>query len=142
MNLDHDFFIPDENAQREIADKLNFDYNLGSQDWEYEVSHIRTVEEYIHLYRQENTTAKAQSSLLEMILDSIEDYLDDLEVTKEDKRFSLHLKFIEEAIRTNLDIHNGTIVYWVQGDWKITDFLLEIVIKLNLENRIRWRPYK
>lgn len=142
MSLDFDFFISDENAQKEIAEKLDFDYNLGSQDWEYEVSHIKTIEEYIHLYEQENTSKKAKSSLLEMIIDSIEDYLNDLNITREDRRFTLHLKFIEKSIKNNLDLHKGTLVYWIQGDWKISDYLITIVEKLNLEDKIRWRPYK
>lgn len=139
MNLDHDFFLPDENAQREIADKLDFDYNLGSQDWEYEVSHIRTVEEYIQLYLQINTSDKAKSSLLEMIINSIEFDLEDNKIQEWDKRFQLHLSFIEKALEKNLDLHKGTMVYWIQYNWKISDHLLNIIEKIELEGKICWR---
>ena len=136
IDLDYDYFFGNESAQRKIAHKLNFDYSLGSQDWEYEVSHLRKTEDYIELYNAVDTTDEEKSTLMEMIFDSIE-HNNDYDGKKTD--FEKYRNFINNSIKENLEIHKGTLVYWIQSDFLISEKLLEIILVLGFKNKIKWR---
>ncbi len=127
----YDLFIGDEKAQRKIADKLGFDFNLGSQDWEYEVSYIRKIEDYIDLYNTFDITNDERKSLMEMIFDSLEDKM--REVSKFD--FEQYQNFIHDSLKENFMIHKGTLVYWIESDFLISEKLKEIVKDLEVEKK-------
>jgi hypothetical protein len=134
-DLDYDIFFGNDLARRKIAKKLNFDYNLGIQDWEYEVSHIRETKEYIELYDSLETSDEEKKCLMEMIIDSIED-------KESENALEKHRDFILGAINNNLEIHKGTLVYWIEHEFLVSENLMEIVKELGFEKKIKWRYLK
>ncbi len=132
-----DYFIGNELARKKITKKLgfDFDYDERSQDWEYEVSHLGKTEDYLELYNLKETTNDEKKSLMEMIIDSIED-----KYHNEQKNvFNKYRNFILDAIKNNLDIHKGTLVYWIQSDFLISKKLKEIIKELKVEKKIAWK---
>ena len=114
-------FIPDENARRSLAAKLGMEYNVGMQDWEYEVSDSNRVAEYILEYDRSETTVKEKQSLMEIILDSMNDLLE----MGRTQDFERYFNNVKKSLMMNDKIHAGTLHYWTNNDFRISDKLLE-----------------
>lgn len=114
-------FIPDEHARRSLAAKLGMEYNKGMQDWEYEVSDCSRLPEILMEYDRSETTVKEKQSLMEIILDSMNDLLEDGRT----EEFESNFNKVKERLIMNDKIHAGTLQYWTAKDFKVSARLKE-----------------
>ena len=114
-----EIFIPDQNSRRQLAVKLGLMYSDSMQDWEWEVSDYNRLEDFLNVYENPETTDSERGSLMEIMLDSLNDLLlNDLQ-----ERFDRHFGEVAEHLKRKKEIHRGTIIYWTKGDFVISDYL-------------------
>ena len=135
-NLPFDIFIPDIKARELLSQKLNISYSIESEDWEWEVSDQCSLQELKRIYIMPDTNYGEKASILEIYLDRIEHDEDSSELSSD------VWEFVESAISTNLKTHKGTLVYWIENQFKIRTKLMEIVKHHKLKNQILWNRLK
>lgn len=111
MNNDEEIFIPNQQARKKLAEKLNLEFDEKMQDWEWEISDPNRIDEFITEYDNLNSSKKEKETLMEIILDS----LNDIEKTNTNKDFEKHLNAVLFRLKENYEIHRGTIKYWKNG---------------------------
>ena len=119
------YFIPNINARKSLADKLNLKYHDDMQDWEYEVADLNRLVDFEKQYLSSDTNNKEKESLMEIMIDSLNDSLElnDLKVFND---FALRiLKYLIE----NKQIHEGAINYWIRGGFLISNKIVTILEK-------------
>lgn len=124
------YFIPNIDARKSLADKLNLKYHDDMQDWEYEVADMNRLVDFEKQYLLSDTNDKEKESLMEIMLDSLNDSLElnDLKIFND---FAPRiLKYLEE----NNQIHEGTINYWTEGDFLISNKIKTIIENENRNN--------
>ena len=119
MNIQQQFFIPNQDARRSLAAKLGLDYNDQMQDWEYEVSDQYRIDEFIAEYDKSDTTDKERETLMEMILDSSNDLIQNGNIDEFERIF----KEVKGRLKSNPDLHKRTLRYWTADNFLISDRL-------------------
>jgi uncharacterized protein (DUF2249 family) len=111
------YFIPNIDARKSLADKLNLKYHDNMQDWEYEVADMNRLADFENQYLLSDTNDKEKESLMEIMLDSLNDSLElnDLKI------FNDFAPRILKYLKENNQIHEGTINYWTEGDFLISN---------------------
>ena len=118
---DNILFIPDNNARLSLSKKLNLEFHVSMQDWEYEIADSDRIQEFIEEYDKSESTDKERQSLMEMILDSSNDLLVDHRTVEFEKFFSaITVRLKRESI-----LHEGTINYWKTNDSEISKRLID-----------------
>ena len=113
-------FIPDQKARESLAKKLSLDYSEGMQDWEWEISDYKRLDDFLNEYDKAGTSEKEKMSLMEIILDSLNELLLDKKRVEFDQYFNESLKRIKES----QNLHLGTLHYWTQNDFEISHELI------------------
>ncbi|WP_411029487.1 hypothetical protein [Spongiimicrobium sp. 3-5] len=119
MNTDKEIFIPNQQTRKKLSEKLNLEFDENMQDWEWEISDPNRIAEFIAEYDNVNSSQKEKETLMEIILDS----LNDMEKTSANNDFEKHLNSVIFRLKENCEIHSGTIKYWKYGKFDISDFL-------------------
>ena len=119
MNTDEEIFIPNQQTRRKLSEKLNLEFNENMQDWEWEISNPNRIAEFITEYDNLDYSTKEKETLMEIILDS----LNDMKRTNVSNDFKKHLNSVISRLKKNSGIHSGTIRYWKNGKFDISDFL-------------------
>jgi hypothetical protein len=118
------YFIPNIDARKSLADKLNLKYHEDMQDWEYEVADMNRLVDFEKQYLLSDINDKEKESLMEIMLDSLNDSLElnDLRI------YNVFAPRILKYLKENNQIHEGTINYWTKGN-----FLISNKIKTTIE---------
>ena len=111
-------FIPNARAQQSLASKLNLKFDNSTQDWEYEVADKTRLQDFIDEYEKSKTSDDEMSSLMEIILDSLNDLLVQNGHTAE---FKKHLAWVKN--RLPKEIHADSLIYWKMNSFEISKFL-------------------
>ena len=111
------YFIPNIDARMSLADKLNLKYHNDMQDWEYEVADLNRLADFEKQYLLSDTNDKEKESLMEIMLDSLNDSLELNDI----KVFNEFAPRIFKYLQENNQIHEGTINYWTEGDFLISN---------------------
>ncbi len=114
-------FIPDNNARLSLSKKLNLEFNEYMQDWEYEIADSNRIQEFIEAYDKPETSEKEKQSLMEIILASANELLDDSNTSE----FEKFLPSIIERLKNQQELHRGTLNYWLVNDFEISKKLIE-----------------
>ncbi len=111
------YFIPNIDARKSLADKFNLKYHDDMQDWEYEVADMNRLADFEKHYLLSDTNDKEKESLMEIMLDSLNDSLElnDLKI------FNDFAPRILKYLKENNQIQEGTIYYWTEGDFLISN---------------------
>lgn len=112
-------FIPNIEARKILALKLNLPYHDDMQDWEYEVSDINRIGEFLFAYDHLTNTDAEKESLMEVILDSI----NQLVSMKQDVDVSVYISEVKKRFEDYPSLHNGTIHYWENNGFNISELL-------------------
>jgi hypothetical protein len=118
------YFIPNTDARKSLADKLSLRYHADMQDWEYEVADMNRLADFEKQYLLSDTNDKEKESLMEIMLDSLNDSLESNDL----KNYNDFAPRILKYLNANSQIHEGTVKYWTEGD-----FLISNKIKPTLE---------
>ena len=119
MSTENENFIPNQKTRKKLAEKLNLKFDENMQDWEYEISDPNRIAEFIAEYDNVNSSETEKESLMEIILDS----LNDMERKNENNDFEKYLDSVLLRLKKNFKIHRGTIEYWKNGEFNISDFI-------------------
>lgn len=119
MNTEKEIFIPNQNARKNLAEKLNLVFEESMQNWEYEISDPRRISEFIMEYDKESSSIIEKQTLMEIILDSLNDFKE-LNTISE---FEKQIEPVIDRLKMNREIHNGTINYWENGKFGISELL-------------------
>lgn len=112
-------FMPDQEARKSLALKLNLNFDDYMQDWEYEVADSNRILEFIEEYDKSETLEKEKQSLMEIILESSNDLLLDYKTDE----FKEIFPFIIERLNINQELHYGTLNYWKSNGFEISSKL-------------------
>lgn len=121
MSNNSEIFIPNSNARKSLAKKLKLEYRHDMQDWEWEVSDYNRIEDFFKEYDSAETSENEKSSIMEIILDCLNDLLNDKKQNEFDKYFIMAL----ERIKLSGELHKGSLNYWVNGDFTISSELIQ-----------------
>lgn len=114
-------FIADQFARKSLAERLNLEYYENMQDWEWEVSDYTRLNDFLNEYCKKETSDSEKMSLMEMILDSLNDLLYSGKQVTFNKYFDLTIKLLIES----KDLHKGTLNYWSNSDFLISTKLIK-----------------
>lgn len=112
-------FIPDQQARKQLSIKLNLEFNELMQDWEWEISDYKRLSEFIHEYNKPETSENEKISLMEIILDSLNDLILDGKIETFEAYFVLALNCLVE----NKKLHLPTLNYWTENHYEISEVL-------------------
>lgn len=104
--------FPTNEARQSLAERLGHFYDAHMQDWEWEVADPARFEEYVDLYEGEELSADEKFSLMEIILQCVEDAESDAARKTKWLRVVSHL-------RRNVRLHEFTLRYWAM--WEATE---------------------
>ncbi|MBJ2173062.1 hypothetical protein JBL43_02355 [Aureibaculum sp. A20] len=117
MSAENEIFIPNQKTRKKLAEKLNLEFDENMQDWEWEISDSNRIAEFITEYDNRNSSQAEKETLMEIILDSLND------MKKTDSVFEKHLNSVLLRLKKNSEIHKGTIKYWKNGKFDISELL-------------------
>jgi hypothetical protein len=137
MNIpNHLLRYPTNNARVALARKLSISFDGSSQDWEWEVADSARIDDFLNVYKSGELTEDEMFSLMEIILQSFEDFNDDsLQSAAWTECISL--------IRNNIYTHIYSVYYWSmigedkpENCFRITAYMRSVLIenKFLLEN--------
>ncbi|QHL88107.1 hypothetical protein GU926_11960 [Nibribacter ruber] len=121
-------FIPNQQARQRLAEKLQLPFSEDMKDWEYEVSDYKRMRDFIAEYDKLNTTTKERETLLEMVLDGLESLLEQSKLSE----FEFYFPSVEERIKQNFAIHEPSLTYWTNIEFKISE-RLKLLLKTDFE---------
>jgi hypothetical protein len=87
------------------------------QDWEYEIADHCRLKDFEAQYRKSETSDNEKKSLMEIMLDCLNDLLKDKDLEK----YNEFAPKVLETLKRNEIIHKGTINYWACGDFLISE---------------------
>lgn len=111
-------------AIEELVATYKYPYESWMQDWPYEIADSKEIKNYFEHYALQTDEDK-KFSLMEMLIQSLEDIEDD----KDFEKYWLQLK---KLITQDFKIHEYTIFYWssfgkkLSNCWNITPKMREI----------------
>ena len=117
-------FIPNIQARASLVNKLDLEFNENMQDWEYEVSDIHRIYDSIDEYNKQEISNAEKESLMEIILNCINDIL----ANKQNELFLEVSKCTLPLLKENQKLHEGTINYWCQNNFSISDWINKSLI--------------
>lgn len=97
--------FPTAEAQKSLASRFDLVYSERMQDWEWEVADPLRFEEFFNVYSSTALSNGEKFSLMEIIIQSIEE-TEDLNI------FSARWKIIEPILIDNHILHHHSIMYW------------------------------
>jgi hypothetical protein len=125
---EHLWRFPTTAAQMRLAHLLNLAYHDSMQDWEWVVADASRVAEFLHLYESGDLSEDEQFSLMEIIIQSVEESETAL-ATGEWQRV---LRLLDEKI----SVHAYSVWYWAVPDeddpeahWRVTPDLRRVLEK-------------
>jgi hypothetical protein len=104
-------FIPNQQSRKNLAHKLNLNFDESMQDWEYEIADYKRLNDFLNEYEKTTTTESEKQSLMEIIIDSLNDLLLD----EDEATFNQYLPKTISLIKTHKAIHVGSLAYWTRG---------------------------
>lgn len=119
MRTEENIFIPNQKVRKILAKKLNLKFDENMQDWEYEIADSNRITEFISEYDNLNSSRKEKETLMEIILDS----LNDIDRKTNNLDFEKHLSSVLYRLSKNKEIHKGTLKYWRNGNFDISNLL-------------------
>ena len=114
--------MPDNDSRKSLAQRLDLEYSDSMQDWEYEVSDYIRMDDFLAEYDNLKTTDTEKQSLMEIMLDSLNDSLLDRELSVFNSKFTA----IVERLIKYFDLHKSSISYWKENDFLISSKLSAI----------------
>ena len=120
-----DQFMPDYNIRRQLALKLNLEFNDSMQDWEWEVAEANRIQDFLDEYDKNVSSAKEKETPMEIILQCLEDFLEEENLPK----FISYYPEVKSRLDKNFQIHKCTIAYWKNGEFMISKELGRIKIR-------------
>lgn len=96
---------PSTNARKVLAAKFGLPYADAMQDWEWEVADCARFEEFLAGYRSAEITDDERFSLMEFLLQCVEEMPDE-------ERVASAWRAIESHLIDNMNIHRSTVRYW------------------------------
>ena len=102
---EHLWRFPTSDARVSLAARFNLQYTDKMQDWEYEVSDLNRISEFLTSYKADELTDDEKFSLMEIIIQSFADL--NKELTND-----LRWQDTIHVIINNLDTHIYTVWYW------------------------------
>ena len=100
---------PTNEARQSLAKRLGHVYDADMQDWEWEVADPARFEEYVDLYEGEELSDDEKFSLMEIILQCVEEAESDAARKTKWLRVVAHL-------RENFVLHESTLQYWAMRE--------------------------
>lgn len=107
---------PTKQAIESLIDKLSLPKpDEFTQDWEYEVTDVNRIAEFIRFYEMESISDIEKFTLMIIIIGSCNDAI-------EQEAFDTNLwKQVELLLIKDVDIHRNTISYWSCDDEPLED---------------------
>lgn len=98
-------FMPSTAARTALAARFGLPYADSMQDWEWEVAEAAKFDEFLGVYRDVNLPDEERASLMEMLLQCIEE-------TESASDFASFWSAIEPLLVARAALHRPTIAYW------------------------------
>jgi len=117
--MDYSMFVPAQQARKSLAEKLGLAFSEEMQDWEYEVSDYRRLPDFMVEYDKQSTSDKEKESLMEIMLDS----LNDLSEESESREYSKYFTKVLDRLRDFSKLHVATLSYWTKNKFRISEQL-------------------
>jgi hypothetical protein len=92
------------------------------QDWEWEVSDFTKLDLFLSEYKNIDITDDEKASLMEIILDSLNDLL----YFKEEVKFNYYFPEVARFLTMRKSLHLGSLNYWTRGKFEISNKLKRI----------------
>ncbi|WP_109831819.1 hypothetical protein [Reichenbachiella versicolor] len=110
----------------ELATLFNYTIDSLSQDWTYEIAEPERIDDYIQAYNKEIKNEDTKFSLMEMIIQALEDQ-GSIELIK------LKWALVKPLLLKDFDLHQFTIFYWscwdnenIEDSWVVTPLFREL----------------
>lgn len=104
-----------KDAKLSLIKKLKLP-DIESQDWEFEVSNPLRIREFINFYEISNLNIDEKFALMIIILGSINDYLEEEEISND------IWDIVSSQLLKDIRIHKNTIMYWALVDEEFNHF--------------------
>lgn len=117
--MDYSMFIPTQQARKSLAEKLGLAFSEEMQDWEYEVSDYRKLPDFVAEYDKQSTSDKEKESLMEIMLDSLNDLLEE----SESREYSKYFAEVRDRLNDFSKLHMATLSYWTKNKFIISEQL-------------------
>jgi hypothetical protein len=101
--------FPTTEARRALATRLRLPYSDDMQDWEWEVADPNRFAEFIDLYRRGNLTDDELFSLMEVLVQCVEEMLEEPADLPSAARAWSEL---EPLLLRHSELHISTVQYW------------------------------
>ncbi|MPM16375.1 hypothetical protein SDC9_62754 [bioreactor metagenome] len=96
---------PTDTARKKLATRFALPFDSSMQDWEWMVADGERFEEFIDVFRLENLNDDERFSLMEVMIQCVED----MELQSEREAAWLSM---EPLLLSRPDIHRSTVEYW------------------------------
>lgn len=113
---------------QELANLFNYKIGKHDQDWTYTIVEPQKIDDYIQAYDTSITNENTKFSLMEMIIQSLTEQVNE-------EIMNLKWKKVKEILDRDFDLHKYTVYYWCcwdNGDvddcWEITALMREFWI--------------
>ena len=98
---------PTTEARRSLATRFRFPYADDMQDWEWEVAETGRLGEFVHAYETEALTSGERFSLMEIIIQCLEDL-------SQSPTGAESWPAVERLLNASSSLHLSTIEYWAR----------------------------
>jgi len=105
---EHLWRFPTTEARVRLAQLLDLQYHGSMQDWEWEVADPKRIGEFLQLYESNELSENEQFSLMEVIIQSVEDS----EAGPSSGEWKRILQLLDERIM----LHSYSVWYWAMPD--------------------------
>ncbi len=109
----------------ELATLFNYTIDSPSQDWTYEIAEPERIDDYIRAYDNEVQNEDTKFSLMEMIIQALENQ-GSIELIE------LKWQLIKPILLRDFELHQYTIFYWscwedeIEDTWNVTPLFREL----------------
>ncbi|MBQ7776515.1 MAG: hypothetical protein IJ379_11410 [Lachnospiraceae bacterium] len=119
--MNNDFNAELECPTAETKARLTRDLNLKEadafmQDWEYEISNVAQLEDYVNYYRDNELNANEKSTLMRIILDAYNFYVYEVEAQED-----IYKETIRGFLIKDYSVQKPNIIYWACGEEDLED---------------------
>lgn len=110
----------------QLSKKLSLPFTGVEQDWEIEMANSNRIDEFIKFYKENDLSEDMKMATMALILASYDDFLNDKNLTNDDRWNEIKLE-----LNYRKTLFNGLIEYWSMQDeieevFKITPLIREI----------------
>lgn len=117
-------FVPNLQARKQLSIKLKLEFNEFMQDWEWEISDYNRLGEFIYEYNKPETSDNEKISLMEIILDSLNNLILDGKI----EMFEANIILVQNFLIENKNLHSPTLNYWTRNNFEISK-VLKVILK-------------